>query len=61
MIPEAYLLRPLSSHLPLSPTLPTLPPLHPSLSDGSSCRVTSTRTPLIPPSGHEISDPQGKL
>jgi hypothetical protein len=61
MIPEAYLLCPLTSHLPFSPPLPTLPPLHPPLPDGSSCSVTSTPTPLIPPRCHKITNPQGKL
>jgi hypothetical protein len=56
MIPEAYLLCPQTSHLPFTPPLPTLPPLHLPLPDGS---VTST--PLIPPRCHEISYPQGKL
>ena len=59
MIPEANLLCPQTSHLLFSPPLPTLPPLHPPLPDGSSCSLTST--PLIPPRCHEISDPQGKL
>jgi len=59
MIPEANLLCPLTSHLPFSTPLPTLPPLHPPLPNRSSCSVMST--PLIPPRWHEISDPQGKL
>ena len=60
MIPEANLLCPQTSHLLFSPPLPTLPPLHPPLPNGSSsCSLTST--PLIPPRCHEISDPQGKL